>query len=151
MISTGSLKNAVTGKKVLIDTNIIIYLTDSIHPYATIAQKLFKMIEFGDAQAVISILTIGEVLQGPIRKNEYALASEVRDYLVNFPNSHYQEITFDVLECVGNDERIKWNRLRTMDSLIIASGLVNQADLIISNDKHFKSALHKDILITLDQ
>ena len=151
MISTGSLKKAVTGKKILIDTNIIIYLTDSIQPYATIAQTLFKMIESGDAQAVISILTIGEVMQGPIRKNEYALASEVRDYLVNFPNSHYQEITYDVLACVGNDKRIKWNRLRAMDSLIIASGLVNQTDLFISNDKHFKSALHKDILLALNQ
>jgi predicted nucleic acid-binding protein len=109
------------------------------------------MIEFGYAQAVVSILSIGEVLQVPIRKKEYALASEVRDYLVNFPNSHYQEITFDVLACVGNDERIEWNRLRTVDSIIIASGLVNQAELFISNDKHFKSALHKDILVTIDQ
>jgi hypothetical protein len=38
-----------------------------------------------------------------------------------------------------------------VDSIIIASGLVNQAELFISNDKHFKSALHKDILVTIDQ
>ncbi len=151
MITNSILKKAVAGKKVLIDTNVIIYLTDSIQPYATIAQSLFKMIEAGDAEAVISILSIGEVMQGPIRKDEYALASEVRDYLVNFPNSHYQEITYDVIACVGNDECIAWKRLRAMDSLIIASGLVNQADLFISNDKHFKKALRKDLLLTFDQ
>lgn len=151
MISIGTLKKAVAGKKVLIDTNIIIYLTDAIEPYAAIAQSFFKLIEDGNAEAVISTLSIGEVMQGPIRKDEYSLASEVRDYLVNFPNSHYQKITYDVLACVGNDKRIDWKRLRTMDSLIIASGLVNQADLFISNDKHFQKALQKDMLLSFDQ
>ncbi len=148
MISPSGIAKAVVGKRILIDTNIIIYLTDSIQPYAKIAQSLFKTVEAGDAEAVISILSIGEVMQGPLKENNHALASEVRDYLCNFPNSIYQEITYDVLGCVGNDQRVAWNHLRTMDSLIIASGLVNHVELYISNDHHFKKSLQKDLLLT---
>jgi predicted nucleic acid-binding protein len=150
MISEATLKKAAGGHKVLIDSNIIIYLTDSIQPYASLAQSLFKQVESGDAQAIISILSISEVMQGPIRKGHHNVALEVRDYLENFPNSHCQEITFDVLERVGNDDRIDWKGLRTMDSLIIASGLVNHVDLFISNDRHFKDSLPQDLLLSFD-
>ena len=150
MISEGTLKKAIKGQKVLIDSNIIIYLTDSIQPYEPLADLLFKMVESGDAEAVISILSIGEVMQGPIRKGLEHIAFEVRDYLVNFPNSYCQDITFDVLDRIGRDTRINWQRLRTADSLIIASGIYNNVDLIISNDSHFKRSLPSNILISFD-
>jgi len=150
MISEATLRKAVGGRKILIDSNIIIYLTDSIQPYSSLAQSLFKQVESGNAQAIISILSISEVMQGPIRKGYHNVALEVRDYLENFPNSHCQEITFEVLERVGNDDQIDWKGLRTMDGLIIASGLINHVDLFISNDKHFKNSLPQDLLLSFD-
>ena len=150
MISEATLRKAVGGRKILIDSNIIIYLTDSIQPYSSLAQSLFKQVESGNAQAIISILSISEVMQGPIRKGYHNVALEVRDYLENFPNSHCQEITFEVLERVGNDDQIDWKGLRTMDGLIIASGLINHVDLFISNDKHFKNSLPQNLLLSFD-
>ena len=150
MISQATLKKAVASRTVLIDSNIIIYLTESIQPYRSLSQSLFEMIEAGEAHAVISILSIGEVMQGPLRKGFQPIAMEVRDYLVNFPNSHCQEITLDVLEKVGKDDRINWKALRTIDSLIIASGLINHADLFISNDNYFKSALQHNMLLSFN-
>ncbi len=144
-----TIKKAIQNKKVLIDSNIIIYLTDSIQPYAPAAQQLFSMVESGDAQAVISILSISEVMHGPLRKGYEHIALEVRDYLINFPNSRSQEITCDVLEIIGKDERIDWKRLRTVDSLIIASGLLNDVDFIISNDRHFKDAIPSNMLLSI--
>jgi predicted nucleic acid-binding protein len=151
MISMANIENAIAGKKILIDTNIIIYLTDAIQPYTKRAQSLFEMIESGDSEAVISILSIGEVMQGPIRSNRTDLALEVMEYLIHFPNCHCQDINHEVLALVANDSRIAWNRLRAMDSLIIASGLANKVDLFISNDKHFKKALQNDLLLTFDK
>jgi predicted nucleic acid-binding protein len=151
MISAGILKKAAQGQKVLIDSNIIIYLTDSIQPYEPLAKMLFQMVECGDAQAVISILSIGEVMQGPIRKGLEDIAFEVRDYLTNFPNSYCQDITFDVLNMIGKDTRINWPGLRTVDSLIIACGIYNEVDLIISNDAHFKKSLPSKMLLSFDR
>jgi predicted nucleic acid-binding protein len=148
MIHSSNLEALVTGHTLLIDSNIIIYLTDSVEPYANVARLIFEMVEAGRAQAVVSILSIAEVMQGPISMGRQPLAQEVRDYLVNFPNCHCQEITQPVLETFGNDERIAWNRLRTVDGLIIASGLAAGADIFVSNDRHFIQSVPDSMLIS---
>lgn len=149
MIHASNLEAMVTGQTLLIDSNIIIYLTDSVAPYANLAKLIFEKIETGQARAIVSMLSIAEVMQGPIRMARYKLAQEVKDYLVNFPNCHCQEITHRVLDKFGNDKRIAWNRLRTADGLIIASGLAAGADLFVSNDRHFAYALPDSMLVSL--
>ena len=39
-ISPAHLERQVTGKKVLIDTNIVIYLTDKVEPYEDLSKLL---------------------------------------------------------------------------------------------------------------
>lgn len=111
---------------------------------------LFQLVEAGDAEAVISILSIGEVMQNPIKHHQHALALEVKDYLVNFPNCRCQEITLEVLNKVGGDRTIDWTGLRIVDSLIIASGLVNGVDHFISNDRHFLKAIPSPMVVSFD-
>ena len=151
MISASTLKKSVQGKKVLIDSNIIIYLTDSIQPYEPLAQLLFKMVEDGGVEAVISILSISEVMRGPLRKGYSNTAMEVRDYLANFPNCQCQGINFEVLEKVGRDDRFAWKGLRSVDSLIVACGIINNVDLFISNDRHFRKSLLPEMLLSFDK
>jgi predicted nucleic acid-binding protein len=150
LISLKKLKNTVCGKKVLIDSNIIIYLTDTIRPYDALSKELFAMIEEGKAEAVISILSVAEVMQGPIKAGKADIAIEVKNYLVNFPNCQCLNLTYDVLEKIGNDDRINWKALRSIDSLIIASGLNSEVDLFISNDRHFINALPAEILFSFE-
>lgn len=150
MIKSSALEKAVTGKRVLVDTNIIIYLTDSISPYEKLSRQLFEMIEKGEVSAVLSVISAAEVMQGPLKKGLIEKALEVKKYLMNFPNVHCQEITGDVLEHIGKNSAIQWSQLRVMDSLILASGLVNSVDLTISNDIHFKKALTGDMILAFD-
>lgn len=151
MISVSALKKATLGKKVLIDSNIIIYLTDMVQPFEPLSRLLFEIIERGDAFAILSIISVMEVMQGPLRKGYSQNAFEVKDYLLNFPNTLCQEITLDVLDKVGRDNRIDWSGLRIADSLIIASGLLNEVDLFISNDKHFKKALSQSLFLSIEK
>ena len=151
LIKPSMLKKAVQGKHILIDTNIIIYLTDSIEPYANLSRTLFEMIENGEVSAIFSIISVAEVMQGPIKKGHTQNAMDVKNYLMNFPNTACQEITEEVIGHIGADQRISWTQLRTMDSLIIASGVTNNIDLVISNDAHFKKALDKDYILTFDK
>ncbi|MFP4285062.1 MAG: type II toxin-antitoxin system VapC family toxin [Desulfovermiculus sp.] len=143
------MKQALTGKKVLIDSNIIIYLTEEIEPYCSLAREVFSLVEEGGGRAVISILSISEVMQGPLRAGMIEAAIAVKDYLTNFPNSICQHITSDVLDLVGRDQRVNWETLRTMDSLIIASGLHAHVDLFLSNDQHFARSLPTEMLLSL--
>lgn len=144
-----ALKQAVKGKKVLIDSNIIIYLTEEIEPYCSLAREVFSLVEEGGSRAVISILSISEVMQGPLRAGMIEAAMAVKDYLTNFPNSICQHITPDVLDLVGRDQRVNWKTLRAFDSLIIASGLHAHVDLFLSNDRHFARALPSAMLLSL--
>ena len=149
MISATEISRKIRGKKILIDTNIIIYLTDIVDPYAVLSRQIFDLVESGEAEALFSILSVAEVMQGPIRKKEIDVAMTVKEYLVNFPNSDCQEIRQEVLDIVGRDGRVAWEKLRMADSLIIASGLLNQVDLFVSNDLHFAKALPPEMLISL--
>jgi len=147
--SPSALKRALSGKRVLVDSNIIIYLTDAVEPFAEASRLIFQLIEKGDLFAVFSILSIAEVMQGPLRRGLIQNAMDVEAYLLNFPNSTCQAITTQVIEEIGKDQRIEWKSLRTIDALIIASGLVNEVELIVSNDAHFQSALPEDLVASL--
>ena len=150
LLSLSTLRKLVTGKIVLIDTNIIIYLTDKVPPYEELSKLLFSLIEDGKTQGVISIISVGEVMQGLVKRKKPEIAIKVKEYLLNFPHLTCIGIDEEVLAYIGNDDRIDWSRLRTMDSLIIASGLKANVDKIISNDFHFKKSIAKDLLISFD-
>jgi predicted nucleic acid-binding protein len=148
MIPLSDFEKAISGKTVLIDSNIIIYLTDSVSPYVALSRRLFEMIEIGEVSALISIISVGEVMQGPLKKGLDQTALAVKDYLLNFPNLFCEPITNKVLDIIGNDNRIQWSKLRTVDSLIVASALKNKVNKIISNDNHFKQALPEELLLS---
>lgn len=148
MIDANALKRSVQGKKVLTDSNIIIYLTEETAPYHHLSLELFSMIEQGSASAVISILSVAEVMSGPLRAGKADVAMTVKNYLLNFPNIHCQQTTAEVLDMVGRDERVNWQILRPLDALIIASGLHAQVDFFISNDRHFISSLPSEIMLS---
>jgi predicted nucleic acid-binding protein len=151
IISSAAMKQALAGKSLLIDSNIVIYLTDGIKPYEDLSRTLFGMIENGGAQAVFSILTVAEVMAGPMRKGLLQNALDVRTYLTSFPNSACQEISQNVLDEIGRDERVDWTKLRSVDALIVASGLVNRVDRIVSNDEHFRNALPGSLLFSFKE
>lgn len=147
--SPSALKKALSGKRVLVDSNIIIYLTDAVEPFAEASRSIFQLVEKGGLFAVFSILSIAEVMQGPLRRGLIQNAMDAKTYLLNFPNSICQPVTIQVIEEIGRDQRIEWKKLRTIDALIIASGLVNKVDRIVSNDAHFQSALPEDLVVSL--
>ena len=89
-------------------------------------------------------------MQGPFKKGFHQNAEDVKNYLINFPNIFCQEITTDVLEHIGNNNLIEWSKLRTIDSLIIASGLEQDVELFVSNDNHFKRAIPKNLMLSFN-
>jgi len=150
ILSPSKLRNLILGKKLLIDTNIIIYLTDKIQPYEELSRIVFSLIEEGKARGIISLISIVEIMQGPLKKGLKEMALEIKEYLLNFPNMFCQMVDKEVLEYIGSDNRVNWTKLRTMDSLIIASGLRAGVDKIVSNDLYFKKAISNNLLITFD-
>jgi predicted nucleic acid-binding protein len=147
-VTVSMVKKALTGKRILVDSTVIIYLTDAIKLYHELSRCLCQMIEKGDAYAIFSMASIAEVMLGPLKKGLFQNAMDVKTYLLNFPNSSCQDITGEVLDKIGEDQRVKWPKLRTVDALIIASGLANNVDRIVSNEVHFQNALPEALLFS---
>jgi len=51
MIDVKTLKKSVRGRRILVDSDIIIYLTEMTEPYHHLSRELFAMIEGGNASA----------------------------------------------------------------------------------------------------
>jgi len=45
---------------------------------------------------------------------------------------------------------IEWPKLRTIDSLIIASGLEQDVELFVSNDDYFKKAVPQNLMLSFN-
>jgi predicted nucleic acid-binding protein len=150
VVAPGELEQRLAGRRVLIDTNVIIYLTDAVQPYVEPARFLMKAIEEGRLSAVVSIISVAEVMYGPLKAGKAALAAQVRRYLLTFPNLGCQPITEEVLQHVGTHEAVQWSKLRTMDALIIGSGLAGGVEAFVSNDARWRKAISPEYLITLE-
>ena len=79
LLRPSDLENLILGKRILIDTNIIIYLTDRIWPYEELSRSLFSLIEEGRAEGVISLVSVAEVMQGPLKMGMQDKALKVRE------------------------------------------------------------------------
>jgi predicted nucleic acid-binding protein len=148
--SSAWLEKKLSGKRVLIDTNIIIYLTDQVPPYADLARSVFRSLEAGRFSAVLSPVSVAEIICGPLRRGLSEAAFQARDYLLNFPNAECPPVDGTVIAAVGADPRVKWERLLAPDALIIATGLVHGVDCILSNDLRWRGAVGGDLLLTFD-
>jgi predicted nucleic acid-binding protein len=148
--SAAWLEKRLAGQLVLIDTNVIIYLTDAVQPYADLARGVFRGLEAGNFSAVISLVSVAEIVCGPLRKGMKEPALRAREYLLNFPNTECAPVDEDVIAAVGLDARVRWERLRAADALIVASGLVKGVNRFLSNDLRWRGTLAEELLLTFD-
>lgn len=148
--SAAWLERHLAGRRVLIDTNVIIYLTDEVQPYAELARGVFRALEAGRFTAVFSLASVAEMICGPLRRGLTEPAMRTRDYLLNFPHAECRRVDEDVIAAIGVDARVRWERMRAADALIVASGLVEGVDRFLSNDLRWRGALPEELLLTFD-
>ncbi len=151
LVSPGSLLRRLEGRKVLIDTNVIIYLVEDVPGYGSLAQHVFQSLEDGRFKGVISTVTLGEVMMGPLRAGRADLARNLRDRLTGFPNLECCPVDGRVLARLGGDPLVRWERLRAADALILAGGLAAGAELFLSNDLTWRNAVSRHVLVTLER
>ena len=151
LASPESLLRRLEGRKVLIDTNVIIYLVEDLPGYGSLAQHVFRSLEAGGFEGVVSTVTLGELMMGPVRAGRADVARNLRDWLAAFPNLECRSVDARVLAHLGDDPSVQWERLRAADALILASGLAAGADLFLSNDLAWRKAVSPDMLVALDR
>jgi len=121
---------------VALDTCCFIYHFEANRRYLPLTRVLFRHIEEGVTSAVTSSLTLTELLTGPKRLSNDALAQEYQEILAIFPNLEIVPVDWEIAARAA-DFRAEFS-LRTPDALQLATAVCKGATLFISNDQRFK-------------
>lgn len=122
----------------IIDTNVFLNVINREEPLFSPSRKLLDLVDAGEVNAVISVITVAELSTG-----FYVMGDETgrREFLLHVMSSeNYKVATVDVGVADAAGRIRAETGLRLPDSIIVSSGLREGADLIVTHDEGFKAA-----------
>lgn len=121
------------GALALVDTAPIIYVLEGHRTLAAHFAPLFKRHEAGDLALAVTTVTIAEVLAGPLKTGEEAMA---RRYRAAMEAWLVVDFTADIAESAAR-LRIRYG-LKLPDAIQLASALAVNADALVTHDRDFE-------------
>lgn len=124
------------GKRVCLDTNVLIYyLAD--HPiYRVIVRPLFQAIDAGTIAACVSVITEAELRTLPEAQQDAKGLHALDAFFQHFPHLTVEPVTRAMARRAAQIRG--GTRLRLPDALIIATALETDCAAIIGNDAAWK-------------
>jgi len=130
------------GATVLIDTNPIIYILEG-NPLGAPFRALFEAVDNGRIRALVTPITVAEVVSGPLKARKEALAERYRRTLTQSPGWSTRDIDADVAVLAAR-LRLR-HRLKLPDAIQLAVALEEGCYAVVTHDRDFSSV--KDVLI----
>ncbi len=129
---------------VTIDTAPVIYLLEDNPDFLKKFLPLFERIENGALTGVISVVTLSEILSGPLRNGNEILADHYYRALTASQNWRVKEMDAE-LSFIAARIRSKYN-LKLPDAIQVATAIQSQSFALITHDRDFKSLQEIKIL-----
>ena len=123
---------------ILIDTNIFINVKNKEAPYYTYSKALLDEIDEGILKGIISTVVVAEICSAYHTSRELKEKHEFLTHILTSPNYKIVDVTVKIADEAGHI-RAKTG-LKLPDALIIASGLKEKADCIITHDNLLRKA-----------
>ncbi len=142
----GKLESLISGRAVAFDTAPLIYYIEENPDYLHLVEELFELIDADAAQGMTSVLTLLEVLVMPMREGKDEVSDSYREILTNSANITIYPIGVGVCEKAA-ELRSKYTWLRTPDAIQLATAVEHGADLIVTNDGHWKRVTEIEVVI----
>ena len=120
----------MTGSKIFLDTNPVIYFLELDDTYYDAMERFF--IENKSARYVTSVVTVAEYFVMPFRDDE--------EDRIRFFNSFIEEMDVDILDVNRSiaekaaQIRAIYRSFKAMDSLQLAAAVISGCDLFLTND-----------------
>jgi predicted nucleic acid-binding protein len=145
----GKLAPLITSRLVAFDTAPLIYYIEENPVHLLLVDELFDTIDSGASRGITSVLTLQEVLIKPLRVGRQDIADQYRDVLKSSTNITLANIDESVCERAAK-LRAKYTWLRTPDALQIASAVLHNAEVIVTNDDKWKRLTEIQIVALQD-
>ena len=123
--------------RVTVDSAPIIYLLEDHPDFAPRYAPFFERAEAGDLELVIATMTLAEVLTGPLRAGDEALAQRYRDALTSPPTWRLIDLTASIAHRAA---RIRGtSKLRLPDAVQVATALETSSIALVTNDRDYSA------------
>lgn len=129
------------GALVLVDSAPIIYVLEHDARFAPRFRPLFERQEAGAIQFAVTTITISEVLTGPLKEGEEALAKRYRAVMQSW---RVVDLTADIAESAARFRASLG--LRTADAIQVASAMAVNADALVTHDRDFSRVKNLRVL-----
>jgi predicted nucleic acid-binding protein len=118
-------------KRLLLDTSAFIYFLSGVQPYLPLLLPLFRRVQAGEAEIVVSVVTEVELLVKPLRDGAVDAVERIGDLLSE-----------KGIEVHAVDRRIgrraavlrSQHNLRLPDAIIVATAIETGCEAIVGND-----------------
>lgn len=140
-ISFASLELALPSyDRLLLDTSALIsYLNGGELVSPVVAEVIDNFVRSGRNQAVVSMVTVMELLVRPLRLGAGEPYRHAVDFLTRYPNLRAVEIDVPIAQEAAS-LRASYN-LSAPDALIVATGTITQVGHLVTNDMMWASRL----------
>jgi predicted nucleic acid-binding protein len=130
------------GATVLVDTSPLIYVFEG-HPLAATFAPIFRDVDAGRIQAVVTPITLAEILSGPLRAGKEELAERYRQALTASAGWTMREIDAEVAVLAAR-LRVR-HGLKLPDAMQLAVALREGCHALLTRDRDFGGT--EDILV----
>lgn len=128
-----------------LDTSLLIYFVENNPEYHALARTVFNAIESGRNAGVCSTLSLLEVLVEPYRRGNEELVNQFYGLLTTYPGVTWVDLSREIADLAA---RLRaQHRLRTPDSIVLASAIHTGATGFIGNDIQMARVSDIDVLI----
>jgi predicted nucleic acid-binding protein len=119
---------------VLLDTNPIIYVLEG-HALASRFEPIFADVQAGRISALVTPVTLAEVVSGPLRAGKEALAQRYRHALTDSSGWRLAPLDGDIAMLAARF-RLR-HRLRLPDAIQLATAVHEGCHALVSHDRDF--------------
>lgn len=131
-----------------LDTSIFIYHFEAHSRYLPLTWHILDDVAAGRRNGVVSTVTLMELTVHPWRTGRPDVARHYEALLVNFPNLKLIDVTREIARQAAQ-LRAKYN-VRPADALLVATALLNEATVWVSNDRKLKQVEPEIEVVLLD-
>nr|MBF0222377.1 PIN domain-containing protein [Desulfobulbaceae bacterium] len=135
------------GSLVTVDSAPIIYFLEGHSTYSQHFMPLFEQIDSGRLLAIISPVTVAEVVAGPLGHNNELLADRYYQALTSGPNWSIQDLTAEI-SFMAARIRIRY-RLKLPDAIQLATAVSSGSSALITHDRDFRN-VNEMLILGLD-
>jgi predicted nucleic acid-binding protein len=139
-----SLANQIPdGAAVLVDTNPIIYVLEGSSRAARF-RSVFEAIDAGRIHGIVTPITIAEVVSGPLKSGNDALAERYRRTLSQSPSWTVRDIDTDIAVLAAR-LRLR-HKLKLPDAIQLAAAIHESCYALVTHDRDFASVTELPVL-----